>query len=94
LIIKADQKYSLKLAGEVFENRLVERFEMFPRLVHAIEAGHVDKILKFNAMTDALAAIEMRVELEPGWNWCAERRLSPPTPAEEWRTHRFLAYRR
>jgi hypothetical protein len=94
LIIKADQKFSLKVAAETFENRPVERFELFPRLVRAIEAGHVEKISKFDAMTDALVAIEMRVELEPGWDWLGERRLSPPASSEEWRTHRYLAYRR
>lgn len=94
LMIKADQTFSVKLAGEAFENRPVERFELFPHLVRAIEAGRVDKISKFDAMTDALLAIEMHVELAPGWDWFGERRIRPPSPAEEWRTHRYLAYRR
>jgi len=94
LIIKADQKFSLKLAGEAFENRPVESFELFPHLVRAVEAGHVEKISKFDAMTETLVAIEMRVELERGWDWLGERRIRPTTPAEEWRTHRYLAYRR
>ncbi|MFA5955340.1 hypothetical protein [Hyphomicrobium sp.] len=94
LMIRADQKYSLKLANETFEDRPVERFELFPRLVRAIEAGQVEKISKLDAMTDALVAIEMRVSLEPGWNWHGERRLAAATPSEEWRTHRYLPYRR
>jgi hypothetical protein len=94
LMIKADQTFSLKLAGEAFEDRPVEHFELFPHLVRAIEAGHVEKISKHDAMTDALVAIEMRVALGPGWDWLGERRIAPVTSAEEWRTHRYLAYRR
>jgi hypothetical protein len=94
LMIKADQKFSLKLADEAFENRPIERFELFPHLVRAVEAGRVERISKFNAMTEALAAIEMRVELEPGWDWREERRLAPASSAEEWRSFRYLPYRR
>jgi hypothetical protein len=94
LMVKSDQKFSLKLADEAFENRPVERFELFPQLVRAIEAGRVERISKFDAMTDALVGIEMRVELEPGWDWLAERRLASVTTAEEWQAHRYLPYRR
>jgi hypothetical protein len=94
LIIKSDQKFGLKLAAETYEGRPIERFELFPALVRAVEAGRVDRIEKYNAMTDALAGIAMRVELAPGWDWIGDRRIAPATAAEEWRTHRFLPYRR
>lgn len=94
LMIKSDQKFGLKLAAETYEDRPVERFDLFPALVRAIEAGRVDEIEIFNAMTDALVGVAMRVELAPGWDWIGDRRIAPPTPAEEWRTRRFLPYRR
>jgi len=94
LMIKSDQKFGLKLAAETYEDRPIERFDLFPALVRAIEAGHVDKIEIFNAMTDRLVGIAMRVGLKPGWDWIADRRIAPPTSAEEWRTRRFLPYRR
>jgi hypothetical protein len=94
LIVKSDQKFSLKLGGEAFEDRQIDRFELFPHLVRAIEEGQVEKISKYNALTEALVGIEIRVRLEPGWDWLGERRIAPATSAEEWRTHRYLAYRR
>lgn len=94
LMIKSDQKFNLKLASEVFENRPVDHFELFPHLIRAIDEGHVEKISKFDVTTGALVAVEMRVALGPGWEWSGERRIAPPTPSEEWRTHRYLAYRR
>ncbi|HML29449.1 MAG TPA: hypothetical protein PKE16_11540 [Hyphomicrobium sp.] len=95
LLIKSEQTFSLKLADQSFENRPVEHFEMFPNLVRAIEDGHVDRISKFDAMTDALVAVEMCVTLGPGWEWRGERRIATSEPSEEgWRTHRYLAYRR
>lgn len=94
LLIKSEQKFSLKLADQTFENRPIEHFEMFPHLVRAIEDGHVDRISKFDAMTDALVGVEMRVTLGPGWDWRGDRRISASEPSEEvWRTHRYLAYR-
>jgi hypothetical protein len=94
LMIKSDQKFNLKLSNEAFEDRPLEHFELIPHLVRAINEGNVEKISKFDAMTDALVAIEMRVALGPGWEWFGERRLAPVAPSEEWRTHRYLAYRR
>ncbi|MBS0251710.1 MAG: hypothetical protein JSR78_11680 [Proteobacteria bacterium] len=94
LLITSKQTFSLKLAEETFENLPVEHFELFPHLVHAIEAGRVEKISKFDAMTDELVAIEMRVMLGPGWDWRGERRIAKAPPEEIWRTHGYLAYRR
>lgn len=94
LMIRSDQKFGLKLAAETYEDRPIERFDLFPALVRAIEAGGVDNIEMFNAMTDALVGIAIRVELAPGWDWIGDRRIAPPAPTEEWRTRRFLPYRR
>jgi hypothetical protein len=94
LLIRSDQKFGLRLANETYEDRPIERFDLFPHLVRAIEAGRAEKIEKFDAMTDALVGIAMRVGLAPGWDWIGERRLTPPVESEEWRTCRFLPYRR
>lgn len=94
LMLKSEQKFSLKLAGETYENRPVEHFDLFPALAHAVEAGHVERIEMLSAATDALVGIAMRVELAPGWDWMGERRIAPPVESEECRTHRFLPYRR
>lgn len=92
LMIKADQKFSLKLAEHAFEDRRLESFDLFPNLIRAVEAGHVEKISKFNAMTEKLVAVAMRVDLSPDSHWSGEHRLLPPVPSEEWRTHRYLPY--
>jgi hypothetical protein len=99
LMLKSDQTFSLRLAGEVHENNPIERFDLFLKLAAAIAAGRVGKIETFNADTGALLAIESRVELSPGWDWIGERRIAPRArfaiePPEECRTHRFLPYRR
>ncbi|MFT3733384.1 MAG: hypothetical protein QM780_18540 [Hyphomicrobium sp.] len=94
LMITSDQKFSLKLADEVHEGLPVEHFELFPRLIRAIEAGRVEKITKLSADTDELLAVEMCVRLEPGPDWRRERRLIPLVAPEVWRTHRYLCYRR
>ncbi len=94
LLINSEQKFSLKLAKETFENRPVERFELFPALVRAIEAGRVDRIEMLDSKTDVLARVAMRIGLAPGWDWLGERQAGPPAVAEEWRTHRYLPYRR
>ncbi|HET6388672.1 MAG TPA: hypothetical protein VNZ50_12180 [Hyphomicrobiaceae bacterium] len=94
LIMHANQTFGLRLGAETYEDRPIEQMELFPALVRAIEAGHVDRIEMYNAMTAALTGVATRVELEPGWDWVGHRRISPAGPGEEWRTRRFLPYRR
>ena len=99
IMIKADQTFSLKLQDEVYEDRPLDRFDFFVRLVEAIAAGRVERIETFNALTGLLLAIEMRVELSPGWDWIGVRSVAPQkspalVEAVECSTHRFLPYRR
>jgi hypothetical protein len=99
LLIDADQTFGLMLQNEVYENRPIERFDLFPKLVTAIAAGRVERIETLNALTDLLLAIEMRVELADGWDWIGSRYLPVPSLSalkadEERRTYRFLPYRR
>ncbi len=99
LMLKSDQTFSLKLGDEVYEDRPIERFDLFLGLARAIAAGGVDRIGTFNALTEILVGIETRVTLQSGWEWIGARSLLPhPLPAleaaEERRTHRYLPYRR
>jgi hypothetical protein len=99
LILKSDQTFSLKLDSEICENKPIDRFELFPQLVSAIEEGRVEKIETFNALTDSLVAVEMQAELAPGFDWIGCRRVVSFTPtslsaAEQRRTYPYLAYAR
>jgi hypothetical protein len=99
LMLQSDQTFTLKLVDEVYEDRPIERFDLFLGLVEAIAAGAVDRIETFNAQTEIPLGVEMRVELAPGWDWIGAHRVTPrPVRAleaeEERRTHRFLPYRR
>ncbi len=94
LMIKSEQEFSLKLADETYEDRPVERFDLFPALARAVEAGHVERIEMLTAATDTFVGVATRVGLAPGWDWIGERRVASPGGAEECRTHRFLPYRR
>jgi hypothetical protein len=85
LLIKSDQTFDLRLANEVYEDRPLDRFDFLVRLV--------------NALTGVLLGIGTRVEIEDGWDWTGDRRITPtPLPAleadEVRRTHRFLPYQR
>jgi hypothetical protein len=99
LMIKADQTFTLKLAGEVYEDKPIDRFDFFLKLIDAVAAGRVERIETRNAQTGVRLAIATRVELADGWDWIGERRVTPQRmPAleadEERRAHRFLPYRR
>lgn len=99
LLIKADQTFDLALNREVYENRPVERFDLFPTLAKAIAAGRVEKIVTRNALTGILIDIATRVELAPGWDWIGSRKVlknfvRPLEADEERQTHRFLSYDR
>ncbi len=99
VLFDPNQRFSLALGGEVYENRPVDRFDFFPMLARAVRDGRVERIETRNAMTDALETIEMRVLLEDGWAWIGERRIGPrPSRRIEGqgicRIERYLPYRR
>lgn len=99
LLIKSDQTFDLALNGEVYENKPVERFDLFPKLVQAIASGHAERIETRNALTGILTNIASRVELAPGWDWIGSRDVLKKfarelEESEERQTHRFLAYER
>jgi hypothetical protein len=99
LLIKADQTFSLNLAGEFYEDRPLDRFDFFIKLVDAIAAGRVDRVETYSAPTGMLLGIAMRVAIEDGWDWIGSREVTrhrmPLLESEiERRTRRYLSYLR
>jgi hypothetical protein len=99
LLIHRDQTFDLALAGERYEKKPIERFDLFLKLVKAISAGQVDRIETRNTLTGVLIAITMRVEIAEGWDWLGhrtvlKRSLDALKQSEERQTFRFLPYRR
>lgn len=99
LMLRADQRFNVKVAEEVYEDKPVDKFEFFPMLARAIAGGNVERVDVTSALTAAVESIETRVTLEDGWAWIGERRIGQRTPrrietAQEQRVHRYLPYRR
>jgi hypothetical protein len=99
LLINSGQTFDLSLDGEVYENRPIERIDLFLNLAEAIAAGHVERIETRNALTGILIEIAMRVELATGCDWTGSRQVQKRfirrlEASEQRRTHRYLPYRR
>ncbi len=99
IVLLANQRYSLDIAGEVYEDKIIDRFDFFIMLARAIASGNACRIETRSALTAALEIIETRIDLEDGWAWIGERRVGARTArnlesAQEIRTRRFLPYRR
>ncbi len=99
ILFDQNQRFSLALGTEIYENRPVDRCDFFPMLARAVREGRVERIETRNAMTDALETIEMRVLLEDGWAWVGERRIGARAPRKIEtqgiaRVERYLPYRR
>lgn len=98
-LFSASQTFSLIVAGEFYEDRPIDRFELFPMIARAMSAGRVERIHTLSALTNSVKTIETRIELEDGWAWVGERRIGPygrreGDASEERRVRRFLPYRR
>lgn len=99
LVLRSDQKFDLGIAGERYEDREIEDFELFPAIARAVSAGNVEMRMIRSALTNAAITREMRLYFDDGSVWQSERRLagappSGPEAMEEVRTKRFLPYRR
>lgn len=97
LVLRADQKFDLSLAGDLYEDRPIEDFDLFPPLLEAVAQGHVQRTHYTCAVTGAKQGHATRVLLGNGRGW-GELRLRPGariddgTVVEE--CVRFLPYRR
>lgn len=99
LLLTAGQRFSLKIAAEIYEDKPIDRFDFFLMLVRAIRDGAAARIETTSTLTGALESVETRIELEDGWAWIGERRVGARAPRRqepglERRTYRFLPYRR
>jgi hypothetical protein len=99
LLLRGDRRFDLKIAGESYDDKPIDRLDFFVMLIRAIAAGHVERVDVISALTGAVDAIETRVTLEDGWAWIGERRTGlrgarRTDTTQELRSHRFLAYRR
>lgn len=99
VLFRPDQRFTLALGDEIYEDKPFDRFDFFIMLARAVAAGKVDMLETRSALTGTLEKIETRVELEDGWAWIGERRIGARTArkidaAQEVRTRRFLPYRR
>ena len=99
LLIKASQTFDLVLDREAYENKPIQRFDLFLNLAKAIAAGRAERIETRNALTGILIDVTMRVELAAGWDRIGSRkalkRFAHPLEAnEEQRTYRYLTYNR
>lgn len=99
LLIKASQSFDIVLDREAYEDRPIQRFDLFLNLAKAIVAGRVERIETRNALTGIPINIATRVELAPGWDWIGSRTvlkrfIRSLEVNEEQRTYRYLSYHR
>lgn len=99
LLLRADQRFNTIIGDEIYEDKLIDQFEFFPMMVHAIATGNVERIEVLNALTGTVEAVETRLTLEDGWAWIGERRTSHRPMrrhemSEERRVSPYLPYRR
>jgi hypothetical protein len=99
LLVQPNQRFSLVVGDEVFEDKPVTDPEVLVMLVKAISAGRVQRIEVSNALTGQVERIETRISLEDGWDWIGERRIASrpgvdASAAEVLKTRPYLAYRR
>ena len=97
LVLRADQKFDLSLAGDLYEDRAIEDFDIFPPLLEAVAQGAVERTHYACGVTGADLGHETRVLLARGGAW-GERRLRSgariTNAAVLEQRHRFLPYRR
>lgn len=99
LVIDKGQRFSLQVAGEVYEKKPIDGFDFFLQLARGIAGGRIDQIETLSAVTGSLIAIETHVGLGDGWTWVGERRVGArpsrkvETPTER-RVTTFLPYAR
>ena len=97
LVLRDDQKFDLSIAGDLFEDRAIEDFALFPGLLEAIAQGRVERTHYACALTGTPLGHETRVLLEDGRSW-GERRLRNGARLEGGgvleERERFLPYRR
>lgn len=95
LVITANQRFSINVDGELFEDKPISDMDFFVAAANAIASGLADRAVVEGAMTGRKLVVETRIALGDGWNWIGERRLVKQSrePVVR-RVHVFLPYRR
>jgi hypothetical protein len=99
LILHADQRYDLAIAGETYESRPIESFDWFVPFAEAVAGGNVVQRHWISRLTGLERAVETLVTLPGGRIWQAGRGSSQRMPTleddgTELRERRFLPYSR
>jgi hypothetical protein len=99
LILHADQRYDLAIAGETYESRPIESFDWFVPFAGAVSEGHVVQRRWLSRLTGLERSVETLVTLPGGSIWREGRgdtHLLPTLDDDgtELRERRFLPYRR
>jgi hypothetical protein len=97
LMLRADQKYDLMVAGEAVEDQDIDDLGLFLPLVDAIASGKVVQRISVSQMTGIQHVIETLVFMPGGKVWQQKRQLTetlPPQSTLETQVRQFLAYRR
>lgn len=76
LVLRADQRHDLVIAGETFEDLPTKSLDIFVPLVEAIAEGRVVQCHWKSAATDAKTAVETIVTLPDGREWSSARMLT------------------
>lgn len=76
LVLRADQRHDLVIAGETFEDLPTKSLDVFVPLVEAIAEGRVVQCRWQSAATDAETAVETIVTLPDGREWSSARMLT------------------
>jgi hypothetical protein len=99
LVLHADQRYDLAVAGESYESRPIESFELFLPFVQAITDGRVVQRHWVSRLTGLERSVETLVTLPNGGIWREVRGAANGMPSleddgTELRERCFLPYRR
>lgn len=77
LVLRADQRHDLVIAGETFEDLPTKSLDIFVPLVEAIAEGRVVRCHWKSGATGAETAVETIVTLSDGREWSSARMLTP-----------------
>jgi hypothetical protein len=98
LVLRSDQRFDLNLDGEAYEDRAIETFDLFPRLIEAVADGRVIRRYAVSRATGLLHAVSTLVPLGDGAAFEAGRPIAGAPaltdPPLEWRNVHYLPYRR
>lgn len=94
LVLRSDQKFDLAIGPERIEDRQINDFGFFPKLVKAVSEGLVERKVHTCALTGAKLSHELRVLLGGGEVWSEGQRSSSPVLGERVleETRRYLPY--